>query len=376
MLQKNSICLRCSYNEHCMFRYLKVEIDDPIYGQRYKDVFVQMKNKLSIIPFKLKDLSTQQGQGNFTPLSSVLDSVSKIGSGHSKMTPKSYRTMWNVLETQSDFISDVVECQLESRLARGRKEMKEKYLKDTLQKKGCHKLDNGAAVLLPSAPNIWVTGVKPQTARMFKSALYPALIEFYVDKESSFKIAGDELKSTYKVMVKTGDDLRQDQLVIMMIKLMDRILKRGTLDLCLKPYPILAMSDKTGLVEFVPNSMAISQVLAENNNSILNYFQKVAPSKDGKYGVDPEVMQTYIRSCAGYCVITYIIGVGDRHLDVSKSSQNMPRVLNINCTLNQTQLRLFQIELKEYHDTKKWTLFSYRFRFYFWTRSKAATTSF
>ena len=39
------------------------------------------------------------------------------------------------------------------------------------------------------------------------------------------------VKAMYKVMIKTGDDLRQDQLVISVIQLMDRLLKRGTLDL-------------------------------------------------------------------------------------------------------------------------------------------------
>ena len=27
------------------------------------------------------------------------------------------------------------------------------------------------------------------------------------------------------------------------------------------------------------------------------------------------MMDTYVKSCAGYCVITYLLSVGDRHLD-------------------------------------------------------------
>jgi phosphatidylinositol 3-kinase len=72
--------------------------------------------------------------------------------------------------------------------------------------------------------------------------------------------------------------------------------------------------EQTGLVEFVEGSIPISQILANHNNSIMSYFKSVASQEGAKYGVDPIVLQTYIRSCAGYCVITYLIGVGDRHL--------------------------------------------------------------
>lgn len=96
---------------------------------------------------------------------------------------------------------------------------------------------------------------------------------------------------------------------------MDRLLKRAALDLCLTPYSIIATSPSSGLVEFVEGSIPISQILAKHNNSILQFFQSTAPQKGAKHDVRPDVMTTYIRSLAGYCVITYLLGIGDRHLD-------------------------------------------------------------
>lgn len=40
----------------------------------------------------------------------------------------------------------------------------------------------------------------------------------------------------YVVIYKLGDDLRQDQLVVQLFSLMDRLLKREHLDLRLTPY--------------------------------------------------------------------------------------------------------------------------------------------
>jgi len=75
------------------------------------------------------------------------------------------------------------------------------------------------------------------------------------------------------------------------------------------------MPNNTGLLEFVERSIPVSQILSGNNNSVMEFFQRVAPQEGASHGVKPDVLQTYIRSCAGYCVLTYLLGVGDRHLD-------------------------------------------------------------
>ena len=332
-----------------LYWYLKVETEDAQYGQTYQNVFKALQEKLSQIPMKTDSTPTQQPQ-----YTGVLDSVSKLGSSLSEKASgrvKCSITMWDVLSVQDTFISSLMECQQASRFARGKKDTKEQHLREQLKSKACSTIHNGWAVPLPSAPNIQVTGVEASTAIMFTSALYPALLEFHVHSGNLIKDKKErdnsksQKKEVYKVIVKvsikcdtrcfyfsliltphfflqTGDDLRQDQLVIALIKLMDRILKRGALDLCLIPYDILATGPTSGLVEFVQNSVPISNILDSNNNSILNFFKKNAPLEGVPYGVNPEVMQTYIRSCAGYCVITYLIGVGDRHLDNMMIQQN------------------------------------------------------
>lgn len=344
------------------FRYIKVELEDPTYGARYREVFRAMKDKLSKAPFdeacqpsdtsqSRNGKSTKSNKG--AAFKSIVDSVSKLATSRkhhenagegaaSEYTKRGRKTIWDILIAQDRFIARIIDIQLKSRHARGKKDAKEMHLKELLRAEGFDRYRGIHPVPLPSAPHIMVNGVNPQSAKLFKSALYPALIEFHVDscihheptkettsqQQASTPVArlpaenspdpSDSKKksvSSYKVMLKTGDDLRQDQLVMMMIQLMDGLLKRGSLDLCLRPYSIIAMSPSSGLVEFVDHSMPISQVLAGYNNSILQFFQAVSPKKGAKYAVQPETISTYVRSCAGYCVITYILGVGDRHLD-------------------------------------------------------------
>lgn len=233
---------------------------------------------------------------------------------------------------------------------------------------------------LPLDPSVVICGCYPEESSVFKSSLAPLKITFKtitnyreLHQSHSSQIFGKRnyKYGRYPLMFKIGDDLRQDQLVIQIINLMDQLLKNENLDLRLTPYRILATSPIAGLIQFVPNE-TLDAVLAinyatsvcgstdgidqqlgvppasslSNNNTnygILKYLkshshevQAVEPEMlsvlsgsrtssiplsqqqhaiTSDLGVSSIVMDNYVKSCAGYCVITYLLGVGDRHLD-------------------------------------------------------------
>ncbi|KIO18071.1 hypothetical protein M407DRAFT_226452 [Tulasnella calospora MUT 4182] len=177
----------------------------------------------------------------------------------------------------------------------------------------------------PLNSTVEINGIIPEKCSIFKSNLSPLLLYFQcTPKESATPAPGDESDTNgsdpskleeYPIIFKNGDDLRQDQLVIQLFTLMDRLLRKENLDLKISPYDVLATGPKEGMVQFIP-SMTIASVVSEYT-TVLAYLRKHHPDEGsvGTYGVKPAVIDTFVRSCAGYCVLTYILGVGDRHLD-------------------------------------------------------------
>ena len=132
-------------------------------------------------------------------------------------------------------------------------------------------------------------------------------------------------------MYKFSDDLRQDQLIMQVISLMDVLLRGLNVDLRLTTYNILVFSSEDGIMEFVPDSLTVQDVFEKYNNDMTSYLTEISNTRSKALGdtnpwmvsstskklsgIRKDIFDNYMESCASYCVITYLLGIGDRHLE-------------------------------------------------------------
>ncbi|KAM9830597.1 phosphatidylinositol 4,5-bisphosphate 3-kinase catalytic subunit delta isoform isoform X1 [Syngnathus typhle] len=122
------------------------------------------------------------------------------------------------------------------------------------------------------------------------------------------------------IIFKNGDDLRQDMLTLQMIQLMENLWKKEGLDLRMIPYGCLSTGNKMGFIEVVKSSDTIANIQRNNSNSaataafnkdaLLNWLKSKNPEDKLE-----QAIEEFTLSCAGYCVATYVLGIGDRHND-------------------------------------------------------------
>jgi len=98
---------------------------------------------------------------------------------------------------------------------------------------------------------------------------------------------------------------------------MDSLLKKENMDLNLTPYKVLATSISDGMLQCVPDSRNVADVIEKYGTlqSIQCFLKEHHAQENAAYTIKPQILDRFLRSCAGYCVITYILGIGDRHLD-------------------------------------------------------------
>jgi phosphatidylinositol-4,5-bisphosphate 3-kinase len=162
----------------------------------------------------------------------------------------------------------------------------------------------------PLDPRISCVGFQVDSCRVLGSKTVPLLITFKTEEPLS-----EPLQLIYKI----GDDLRQDALTLQMITLMDDLWKRDGLDMRLKPYACMALSPDCGIIEVVKNAATTSNINIElgglravlNHTTLLKWLKKHNPTEK----MLNKAIENFIYSCAGYSVITFVLGFADRHND-------------------------------------------------------------
>jgi len=126
---------------------------------------------------------------------------------------------------------------------------------------------------------------------------------------------------TVYAIYKDGDDLRQDMLTLQIIGIMDQIWQSKGYDLRMTPYQVLATGCNEGLIETVLNAHTIAKIqqqytnmkvkAAFNENCIYQFLCDNCKTQESL----KNAIEEFTLSCAGYCVATYVLGIGDRHAD-------------------------------------------------------------
>eukprot|EP01062_Namystynia_karyoxenos_P063425 TRINITY_DN5622_c0_g2_i1.p1 TRINITY_DN5622_c0_g2~~TRINITY_DN5622_c0_g2_i1.p1 ORF type:complete len:975 (+),score=370.68 TRINITY_DN5622_c0_g2_i1:89-2926(+) len=169
----------------------------------------------------------------------------------------------------------------------------------------------------PLEPGVELCGISSDFVYIFKSAKMPMILDFLCPDGSK-----------RRMMYKSGDDIRQDQLVLQLVAVIDRLLCQDGLDLKLSPYKCLSLSVSDGMMEPVPNVVNLQDIYT----NIWGHLRKFecnhpAPGEKGEFegpvegrpkqirALNKRCLDNWTRSNAGYAIITFILGIGDRHLE-------------------------------------------------------------
>ena len=154
--------------------------------------------------------------------------------------------------------------------------------------------------------------------------------------------------------------MRQEMLAVQFLETCDHILKASGLDLKLKKYRCIPVGENRGFIEWVDGTVSLSELCKpmgssfngrsegnggeatgftpaflrrggwckfeslrslrlssglSGNNPVQDFLRSNAYDADAPYFIRKDVMDNFVKSCAGYSVITYLLGVGDRHTD-------------------------------------------------------------
>lgn len=209
----------------------------------------------------------------------------------------------------SRFLSQNLMCKALDDVAKSVKvakdSMKLSILRQNLE--NVHLLLSENPTSLPLSPGIEVHGVQAKTSSYFNSNTLPLKINF---------MGPDKL--IIPAIFKAGDDLQQDMLTLQMVRIIDKMWMNEGLNLKIVTYACIPTGSKKGMIEMITNAETLRKIQVEwgltgsfKDKPIAEWLAKQNPNQL-EY---QRAVENFTASCAGYSIITYILGICDRHND-------------------------------------------------------------
>ncbi|EQC24901.1 hypothetical protein SDRG_17208 [Saprolegnia diclina VS20] len=166
-----------------------------------------------------------------------------------------------------------------------------------------------STLTLPLDASVIVGKLIVSKFKVMSSAKLPLWLVF-----ENAEVGGDPIT----VIFKSGDDVRQDSLTLQLIRVMDELWRERGLDLAMEPYQCVATGQRVGMLQVVLEAETTATIHQRNgtlgafdNASFSSWLRLHHPTPDA-YALAVDLFR---RSCAGYCVATCVLGIGDRHND-------------------------------------------------------------
>ncbi|KAI5756009.1 hypothetical protein M8J77_021365 [Diaphorina citri] len=112
-------------------------------------------------------------------------------------------------------------------------------------------------------------------------------------------------------IVKSGDDLRQELLASQLLTLLQKIWDIERVPLILHPYKILCLSNDSGLIEPILNTVSLHQIKKNSQVSLLEYFIQEFGDINSEGFLAAQ--KNFVQSTAAYSLVCYLLQVKDRH---------------------------------------------------------------